>query len=83
MKPLRKPRKRSPYPSKEEWSERFASLLVVRMESLKIDQCELAKRCEISQQAVSHYVHCRRTPSAYTLFKICIVLGVSPDYFMM
>lgn len=82
MNKTRKTRK-SPYPTREEWKKRFAILLRERMEYLKIDQVELAKRCEISQQSVCGYTQGRCAPNAYTLFKLCIVLAVNPDYFMM
>ena len=78
-----KPRKRSIYPTREEFKQKFAVMLKTRMEQLKLDQYELAKRCEISQAAVSHYICGRRIPSAYTLYKLCIVLAVNPDYFML
>ena len=82
MNKTRKTRK-SPYPTREEWKQTFATLLKQRMEYLKIDQYELAKRCEISQTTIHYYVHGANTPSAYTLFKLCMVLAVNPDYFMM
>lgn len=82
MNKTRKTRK-SPYPTREEWKNTFATLLKQRMEYLKIDQVELAKRCEISQTSISFYTQGLTVPSAYTLFKLCIVLAVNPDYFMM
>lgn len=82
MNKTRKARK-SPYPTREEWKQTFATLLKTRMEYLEIDQAELARRAEISKQAVDTYLRGANAPSSYTLFKLCIVLAVNPDYFMM
>ena len=78
-----KPRKRSIYPTREEFKQKFAVMLKTRMEQLKISQSELAERAEISKTDICLYIKGRYVPTAYNLYKLCIVLAIRPDYFMM
>lgn len=46
---------------------------------LKMSQAELARRCGVTQAAISKYEDGKREPSLAMLKKIAAVLGVSVD----
>ncbi len=50
----------------------------IRLE-LKMSQAELARRCGVTQAAISKYEDGKREPSLAMLKKIASVLGVSVD----
>ncbi len=63
---------------KSAFSARLSQLLTDRQMSQK----ELAKKAEITEAAVSHYLKGDRTPRSSVLARIASVLGTTSDYLM-
>ena len=47
-----------------------------------LTQTQLAKKLNVSQSAVAHYVSKDILPSLDTLAKLCIICDVSPEYIL-
>lgn len=52
------------------------------METYNLSQKELAKKCNLTEGAISKYVNGERIPRVPVLIKMAKELNVSPDYFM-
>ncbi|MBQ4289165.1 MAG: helix-turn-helix transcriptional regulator [Clostridia bacterium] len=60
------------------FNERLSELLSVK----KITQKELAKRTDVTEAAMSHYIKGDRTPRASVLVRIAETLGTTTDYLL-
>ena len=54
-----------------------------KLKDSNMKQCELAKHTHITESAVSKYLSGERIPNINNLFKICEVLDVPADYFIV
>jgi len=57
----------------------FANLLRARLESKGITQDELARRCNVSRQAIGQLLSGRHSPTLRTITRVAGVLGCKAD----
>ena len=60
----------------------FSQRLQVLIHDRNMTQKELAKRAEVTEAAMSHYIKGDRTPRSSVLARIAIALGTTSDYLM-
>ena len=63
---------------KDTFNVRLGELLKTR----HMTQKELAKRAEVTEAAVSHYIKGDRTPRSSVLSRIAVALGTTSEYLM-
>lgn len=63
--------------TEKEYRKRFGYWLKRIMIERSMSQTELAKRIGSTQCCISQYIHAKRTPTSYTLMKICEELKCS------
>lgn len=65
--------------TEQEWRERFAKQLKIKMRNRNVDQRELARRINVSEISISRYRKARRTPPAHILVDMAIALECTVD----
>lgn len=70
--------------TEQEWREEFAHRLrVIARTKGYYFQKEWAELIDVSENTISRYRQCERTPDAYTIFKLAKELGCSTDDLIM
>ena len=62
--------------------EQIQKNLAEAINTSKITQSELARRLNISQSNISHYIKGNKMPSLDTLANLCKIIDVSPAYIL-
>ena len=62
--------------------EQIQKNLAEAIRTSNITQSELARRLNISQSNISHYIKGNKMPSLDTLANICKIIDVSPAYIL-
>lgn len=65
--------------TEQEWRVNFASNLKLAIAKYGCTRAEFAEEVGISATALDNYIHCKRSPSAYILTKIAMVLQCDMD----
>ena len=61
------------------WREEFSHRLKIIMRKKHIDQKALAELADVSEDSISRYRRCTRTPSAYVVLKLAKALECDPN----
>ena len=63
-------------------ANKFGRFVAGRRKELKMTQKELAKKAEVTEAAMSHYVKGDRTPRSSVLARIAMALDTTSEYLM-